>query len=87
LIDEYMGGHQILSEDEESVGRVRERLREAVGSHGRMLVSVIPSLQLLIGEQPAMDVEIGASAVQELYSRLFSHLVDVFSRYVTFPLF
>jgi hypothetical protein len=52
-----------------------------------MLVSVIPSLQLLIGEQPAMDVEIGASAVQELYSRLFSHLIDVFSRYVTFPLF
>jgi predicted ATPase len=72
-----------LSEDEESVNRVKERLREAVGSNGQMLVSVIPSLQLLLDNQPALDAEIDVSAANDLYSRLFSNLIDVFSRYAS----
>jgi predicted ATPase len=59
---------------------VRERLCEAVGSHGQMLVSVIPSLQLLIGEQPAVTLDLGMSEVQTLYTQLFTRLIDVFCR-------
>jgi hypothetical protein len=49
-----------------------------------MLVSVIPSLQLLIGEQPAVTLDLGMSEVQTLYTQLFTRLIDVFCRFALF---
>ncbi|ELR13786.1 GAF domain containing serine/threonine kinase [Acanthamoeba castellanii str. Neff] len=71
--------HQILAEEEEQVSRTRERLREAVGTNGQLLVNVIPSLELLIGEQPAVELDLGMSEMQNLYNQLFTRLIDVFS--------
>jgi predicted ATPase len=73
--------HQILGEDEEQVSHVRDKLREAVGPHGQLLVNVVPSLELLIGEQPAVELDLGVSEVQSLYNQLFTRLIDVFSGY------
>jgi predicted ATPase len=78
---------QILAEEEEQVSRTRERLREAVGTNGQLLVNVIPSLELLIGEQPAVELDLGMSEMQNLYNQLFTRLIDVFSRYLLLTLF
>jgi predicted ATPase len=59
---------------------MRERLLSAVGQHGQLLVYVIPSLELLVGEQPAVELDLGISELQSLYTQLFTRLVDVFSR-------
>ncbi len=64
------------------MSRTRERLREAVGTNGQLLVNVIPSLELLIGEQPAVELDLGMSEMQNLYNQLFTRLIDVFSRYM-----
>jgi uncharacterized membrane protein len=70
-----------LSESEENVVVLRERLQSAVGLHGQLLVYMIPSLALLIGEQPAVEVDLGMSELHALYNQLFVKLIDVFSRY------
>jgi hypothetical protein len=70
----------VLAESEETVALMRERLLSAVGQHGQLLVYVIPSLELLIGEQPAVALDLGISELQSLYTQLFTRLVDVFSR-------
>jgi predicted ATPase len=72
---------QVLAESEETVALLRERLLGVVGQHGQLLVDVIPSLELLIGEQPAVELDLGMSEMQSLYTQLFTRLVDVFSRY------
>jgi hypothetical protein len=61
--------------------RTRERLREAVGSHGQLLVNVIPSLELLLGEQPAVELDLGMSEMQNLYNQLFTRLIDALAWY------
>jgi predicted ATPase len=70
-----------LAETEESVGLMRERLLSAVGQHGQLLVYVIPSLELLIGPQPAVELDLGISELQGLYNQLFTRLIDVFARW------
>ena len=70
----------MLAESEETVALMRERLMSAVGQHGQLLVYVIPSLELLIGEQPAVELDLGISELQSLHTQLFTRLIDVFSR-------
>jgi predicted ATPase len=71
---------QILSEDEESVTSKKERILEALGTNGQLLVNVIPSLQLLIGVQSAPHVDLGVTEMKTLFNQLFTRLVDVFCR-------
>jgi predicted ATPase len=59
---------------------MRERLLSALGQHGQLLIHVIPSLELLIGKQPAVELDLGVSELQSLYTQLFTRLVDVFAR-------
>ncbi len=72
------GAHQILSEDEESVTSKKERILEALGTNGQLLVNVIPSLQLLIGVQSTPHVNLGVTEMETLFNQLFARLVDVF---------
>src|SRR5262249_22956527 len=45
---------QILGETEEEVARWRDVLRQAVGSNGRLLIDLIPELELVVGKQPVV---------------------------------
>ncbi|MDI1480835.1 AAA family ATPase [Polyangium sp. y55x31] len=45
---------RILTESEEKIASFRERLCEALGRNGQILVDLIPELALVIGEQPAV---------------------------------
>ncbi|WP_437752522.1 AAA family ATPase [Sorangium sp. So ce1389] len=43
---------EILCVSEDELERWRQRLREALGPHGRLLTEVLPELELLVGPQP-----------------------------------
>lgn len=43
---------QILSKSEQEVGYWRDAIRKAVGPNGRLMVNLIPELELIIGKQP-----------------------------------
>jgi predicted ATPase len=45
---------QLLKEPADVLDTWRRRIREAVGGTGRALVELVPSLTLLIGEQPEL---------------------------------
>jgi len=57
---------QLLTEKDEQVAKYREQLLHVLGTSGRVLVDLIPELQLLIGEQP----EAKALPPQETQNRL-----------------
>lgn len=43
---------QILDEDEAEIGTWRQRIQDALGSHGQLIVDLIPALEQLVGPQP-----------------------------------
>lgn len=52
--------HQVLSESEDELARLRERVKDAVGELGGLLTRLVPDLELVIGAQPAVP-EVGPS--------------------------
>ncbi len=68
---------QILRESDDEVARLRALLSEAAGSTGQLLVSLIPELELLIGEQqpvPEASPEEAKRRFQQLLQRMVSAL-------------
>ncbi|WP_437973387.1 AAA family ATPase [Sorangium sp. So ce295] len=61
---------EILCASEEQVERWRQRFREALGSHGRLLVDVLPELGLLLGPQPPVPELPPAEAQSRLLATL-----------------
>lgn len=70
--DELM--QRLLSESEDSIRQWRARLRDAVGTQGRLITDLVPSLERLIGPQPAVET-VGPIEAQH-------RLVTVFRRFV-----
>jgi len=44
--------HVILGRSQEKLGRWREAIRHALGPNGRLVVSLLPELELIVGPQP-----------------------------------
>ncbi|MDY7232948.1 trifunctional serine/threonine-protein kinase/ATP-binding protein/sensor histidine kinase [Hyalangium rubrum] len=63
---------------EEELVRWRERLREAWGAQGQVLVDMVPQLELLVGKQPAVP-ELPPGEAQHRFNRLFQKFLGVFS--------
>lgn len=56
LIQAFQGLiHQLLGEPDEILQEWKERLQEAVGSNGQVILDVIPEVKLIIGEQPHIE--------------------------------
>ena len=69
----------LLSLGEESLAGWRERIREALGMNGRLIVDVIPELELLVGPQaPVLDLD--ALEGQNRFELAFGAFVRVFAR-------
>lgn len=47
--------HQLLAEPDEILQEWKERLLEAVGSNGQVIIDVIPEVKLIIGDQPPIE--------------------------------
>ncbi|KAI9130702.1 AAA family ATPase [Acaryochloris sp. CCMEE 5410] len=69
---------QLLGETDDRLARWKTQILEAVGESGQVLLEVIPELEHIIGEQPAVPELSGLSA-QNRFNRLFSQFVQVFT--------
>ena len=66
----------LLTGSEQSLGRWKQRLEQALGSEGRVLLDVLPGLELIIGPQPAVP-ELSPDEAEHRLHRLFCLLVRV----------
>ncbi len=69
---------QLLSQSKESLTYWREKLGNALGSSGQVIVDVIPELELIIGKQPPVP-ELPALESRNRFNVIFHKFVDVFS--------
>ncbi|MEM9215007.1 MAG: AAA family ATPase [Cyanobacteria bacterium P01_F01_bin.150] len=69
---------QLLTESEEELAGWRDRLLEAVGNNGHVLIDVIPEFELIIGAQPVLP-ELGAAEQQNRFNLVFQGIIEVFS--------
>ena len=69
---------QILSESEEHMQIWEEKILQAIGDQGQVLVEVIPELELLIGTPPPVPELLGVAAENRL-NLLFTKFIKVFA--------
>lgn len=69
---------QILTESQENISAWRERLLEKMGVNGKVIIDVIPELELIIGEQPAV-LDLPPDESQNRFNTLFTGLISVFT--------
>ena len=66
---------QLLTLPEEQLGRWRQALCKALGPNGKVVVEVIPDLELVIGPQPAVD-EVGPQESQNRFNYVFQNFLQ-----------
>src|SRR5690606_21656805 len=70
---------QLLTGGPEAVEHWRQQILAATGGNGRVLLDVIPSLELIIGPQPAVPALTGIEA-QNRFTLVFQDFIQVFAR-------
>jgi predicted ATPase/signal transduction histidine kinase len=70
---------QILTEDAEQIQLWREKLLDAFGINGQVIIDVIPDVELIVGQQPAV-LPLGATETQNRFNFLFQKFIQVFAR-------
>lgn len=69
----------LLTESAASLARWRGELLAALGPNGRVLIDVIPEVELVIGPQPAVQ-ELGPTESQNRFNLVFQNFVRLFTR-------
>ncbi|MCC6552383.1 MAG: AAA family ATPase [Polyangiaceae bacterium] len=70
---------EILAESEERLADFRERLRDALGVNGQIVVDVIPEVELVIGQQSPAP-ELPPVEAEGRFRVVFRHFLGVFAR-------
>src|ERR1700716_2687819 len=70
---------QILSKNEQEVGRWRDAIRDAVGVNGQLVVNLVPELELIIGKQATVP-ELPPQEAQNRFQTVFRAFLEVFAR-------
>ncbi|PCC68121.1 Protein kinase domain-containing protein [Nannocystis exedens] len=70
---------EILAESEERIAAWRQRLRDALGKSGQLIVDVIPQIELVIGAQPPVP-ELPPREAQNRFRIVFRKFIGVFAR-------
>ncbi|MEM8614770.1 MAG: AAA family ATPase, partial [Cyanobacteria bacterium P01_H01_bin.105] len=69
---------QLLGESDADLSNWKDKILQAVGESGQVLIEVIPELEHIIGPQPAV-AELSGNAAQNRFNLLFSQFVQVFA--------
>ena len=75
--------NQLLTESEDSLERWRSRLIAALGTNSHIIMQVIPSLEMIIGQQSnnsAISINISANEAQNRFNRVFKNFIQVFAQ-------
>lgn len=68
---------QLLTENDTKLGQWREKVLQAVGTNGQVIVDVIPDLEQIIGKQSAIPV-ISPVEAQNRFNLVFQNFIRVF---------
>jgi len=69
---------QLLGESDAALKTWKEKILDAVGVSGQVILEMIPELERIIGKQPTVP-ELSGSAAQNRFNLLFSKFVQVFT--------
>ncbi|WP_434685484.1 AAA family ATPase [Pseudanabaena minima] len=69
---------QLLSESDAQLAAWKIRILEELGDNGRVIIEVIPELELVIGSQPPV-IELSGTAAQNRFNLLFQRFIQVFT--------
>ncbi|MDI3561904.1 ATP-binding sensor histidine kinase [Bradyrhizobium sp. Arg816] len=69
----------LLSKSEKELGKWREALHEALGPNGRLIVNLVPDLQLIIGETAPVP-DLPPQDAQRRFKLVFRRFIGVFAR-------
>ncbi|MEH2224183.1 ATP-binding protein, partial [Nostoc sp.] len=69
---------QLLTESDIQIQQWRNKILEAVGENGQVIIEVIPELSRIIGEQPAA-IELSGMAAENRFNLLFQKFIQVFT--------
>ncbi len=70
---------QILGEPDEKIMVWKDKLQRAVGINGKVIIDIIPELELIIGKQPSVT-ELGSNETQNRFNLVFQNFVSVFDQ-------
>jgi predicted ATPase/serine phosphatase RsbU (regulator of sigma subunit)/tRNA A-37 threonylcarbamoyl transferase component Bud32 len=70
---------QLLTEDEAQLERWKENLLRALGPNGQVIIDVIPQVELIVGQQPAV-AKSGPTEAQNRFNLVFQNFMRVFCR-------
>ncbi|NES95145.1 MAG: serine/threonine-protein kinase PknK, partial [Desertifilum sp. SIO1I2] len=71
--------NQLLSESDRQLQTWKEKLLEALGDSGQVLIDLIPELERIIGSQPPAP-ELSGEASQNRFNRLFQNFIQIFAK-------
>ncbi len=69
----------LITENEEQTNRWKERILAAVGKNGQVLIDILPSMEMLVGPQPAVE-QLPAAEAQNRFRLVFQRFIKVFAR-------
>jgi predicted ATPase/signal transduction histidine kinase len=69
---------QLLSESDDRLEEWKAKILAALGENAQAIIEVIPELEQIIGQQPAIP-ELSGEAAQNRFNRLFQKFIQVFS--------
>ncbi|MBE9225671.1 AAA family ATPase [Phormidium sp. LEGE 05292] len=69
---------QLLSESDERLQQWQKKILAALGENGQVIIEVIPELEQIIGQQPAVP-ELSGEAAQNRFNLLFKKFIQVFA--------
>jgi PAS domain S-box-containing protein len=69
----------LLSQGDAELGRWRDSFSEALGSDGRLIVNLVPELELIIGKQPTVP-DLPPHEAKNRFQTVFRRFLGVFAR-------
>ncbi|MFB2917128.1 trifunctional serine/threonine-protein kinase/ATP-binding protein/sensor histidine kinase [Aerosakkonema funiforme] len=70
---------QLLTESDAQIQKWKNKILDAVGENGQVIIEVIPELENIIGKQPAV-IELSGTAAQNRFNFLFQKFLQVFTQ-------
>ena len=67
---------QLLTTSSNELANWKEKLLSKLGNNGQIIIDVVPSVELIIGSQPAVP-ELGTTESQNRFNRLFKEFLSV----------
>ncbi len=70
---------QLLTENEAAIAIWREKLTQALGANGQIIIEVIPEIEMIIGPQQTVP-ELGTTEAQNRFNLVFQNFIKVFTQ-------